>query len=244
MATQTKLEKLVKAATGKPIAWYASPEGKNAMDEIAKAAKDKPYPNDVGLADPASIPEWIGSDISTGLISLAAREAELEKEYWSKDQDFWASEAAAALAVEIIENRRALGWPDVETLFAGGSSDGGDESDDDDEEPTDAPGKAYDLSLDNLSDSDFASALEMFPKAHPSIPPSNGKRNGVGLRYDHRYDDCAYLAARERSGACTVDRTPCPCLGGSQQTCPMYNPFRDQKAGPKPNERNTLYPKA
>lgn len=224
-------QKIIDAITGKPLAWYSAEGGLRlaALHKLEESLSiDKTKPED--LAKESDLPDWLDS-IPDELKDLAIKEVELEAEYWDKDEEFWISEGAAVFLSQIIDNRRLLGWPEVN--FGNEPEEG----------ETDNKEKAYDLELDNLSDSDYAATLAACEKAHPSLPTSNGKRNGVGLRYDHRYDDCAFLTARERNGLCTVNRTACPLLGGNQRNCKMYQSFRNQIAGAKVKERNVLYPR-
>ena len=228
---QKQRETIIEAITGKPLAWY-SDEGANRLKSLHKIEEAIGYkltsPED--LAKDPDLPDWLDA-VPDDLKDLAVREAELEGEYWTKPDEFWQSDEAGAFISEIIDNRKMLGWPELSCW------------DDYEEEETDNKEKAYNLELDNLSDSDYEATLKACEKAHPAMPTSNGKRNGVGLRYDHRYDDCAFLTARERNGLCTVNRTACPLLSGNQKQCQMYQPFRNQIAGAKVKERNVLYPR-
>ena len=230
---QKQRETIIEAITGKPLAWY-SDEGANRLKSLHKIEEAIGYklPSPEDLAKEPDLPDWLDA-VPDDPKDLAVKEAELEAEYWTKDEEFWESEEAPAFLEAIIENRKALGWPELNFDIEGS----------DPEPETDNKQKAYDLELDNLSDSDYAATLAACEKAHPNLPPSNGKRNGVGLRYDHRYDDCAFLTARERNGLCTVNRTACPLLSGNQKQCQMYQPFRNQIAGAKVKERNVLYPR-
>ena len=105
-----------------------------------------------------------------------------------------------------------------------------------DAEPENEPGVELIEGQDprEMSNAEFSAALRNAEKAHPKIPHSSGEQNTLGLRYDHRFDDCHWLCATWKGGCCTAKNfMPCPFLGGNQAKCKGYERFMSMEERPK-----------
>jgi hypothetical protein len=223
---EERLESLIETIAGKPLAWYSA-EGASKLKTIneLEAKLEKELTTAEALAKEPDLPDWLDA-VPEENRQKASQLMSLEANWWIHDEAWYGTDEAT-LALETMNiTRKELGWPSLDFMF-------NEASEETDEDPTDGPGFAYGIELDNLSDTDYAATLANCPKVHELLPVSTGKRNNVGLRYDHRFDDCAYLSPREAHGMCTVNRKACPMLGGRQQECDKYAKFAPPSENPK-----------